>query len=146
MMFIAATLLSLMAPDNLDTTLKPNDLEFDMSSYLYHWDRSEKYVEGFDNGYLGIQRSTDQANLYVKAGVFTNSYGNFGAVAGGGLYIDDTGRYKQGIEGGLTYGYKRGEGSPVFIGYAGRFDVGKHLKLKTHINPMFASFNMSFNF
>lgn len=146
-MLLAAGLMYLLEPiKQVDTVLQPNKLEFDTGSYLYHWDRSEDWVEGFDNGYIGIQRSADQANLYFKAGIFTNSYGDFGGVVGAGHYYDDKGRFKQGIEGGVTWGYKDGEGSPVFLGYAGRFDISKTVKFKLHVNPMFMSANVGFNF
>lgn len=129
----------------VDTELKPNNLELDAGSYLYHWDRSEEWNEGFSNNYIGFQYSVDQANVYMKGSIFKNSYGDDGGVLGGGIYTDDVGRYKQGLEAGITWGYKRDEGSSVFLGYAGRLDVTNTIKLKVHINPTFAGVIMSFD-
>lgn len=140
-MLVAAT----VGLGEVDTTLKPNNLELDAGSYLYHWDRSEDYVEGFDNKYLGLQYSIDQSNVYIKGAIFENSFGNLGGVFGGGVYIDDTGRYKQGVEGGLTYGYERDQGSDVFVGYTGRLDVTNTIKLKVHVNPTFGGLVLSFD-
>ena len=130
---------------DVDTTLKPNEWELDIGSYVYHWDRSEDWNEGFDNHWVGFQRSVDQANVYIKGAVFENSYGDLSGILGTGVYFDDTGRYKQGIEFGFPIGYDdEAEHGDIFIGYSGRIDITNKSMLKLHINPVFGGLTLSF--
>lgn len=113
-------------------------------SFLVHTNRNGDWVEGFDNNYIGLSYYwQEEPDNYTKGGYFINSYGNPGAVLGMGQYTDTDGIWHQGWEAGITYGYESGEGSPVFLGYAGKLIVDDIGSVKVHANPMFVGITLS---